>query len=93
MEDRPRLVDDDEAFNPVGAPQAGLQPGGGARHQEPEGGRVVEGGEVEHDDGPVEVDPDRGRPVEHPGEVAFDHYEEVKDSSGHIIAYNAWLLR
>ena len=27
------------------------------------------------------------------GEVTLDHYEEVKDSSGQVIAYNAWVLR
>ncbi len=27
------------------------------------------------------------------GEVSLERYEPVKDSSGHIIAYNAWLLR
>jgi hypothetical protein len=27
------------------------------------------------------------------GEVTLERYEEVKDSSGHVIAYNAWILR
>ncbi len=27
------------------------------------------------------------------GEVTVDHWEEVKDQSGHIVAYNAWVLR
>lgn len=27
------------------------------------------------------------------GEVTLERYEEVKDASGHIVAYNAWLLR
>ena len=27
------------------------------------------------------------------GEVTIDRYEEVKDASGHVIAYNAWVLR
>jgi hypothetical protein len=27
------------------------------------------------------------------GEVTLDHWEEVKDQSGHTIAYNAWVLR
>lgn len=27
------------------------------------------------------------------GEVTLERYEEVKDGSGHVIAYNAWVLR
>ncbi len=27
------------------------------------------------------------------GEVAIDRYEEVKDAGGHVVAYNAWVLR
>ncbi len=27
------------------------------------------------------------------GEVALDGYEPVKDSSGHVVAYNVWVLR
>jgi hypothetical protein len=27
------------------------------------------------------------------GEVSLERYEEVKDSSGHVVAYNAWILR
>ncbi len=27
------------------------------------------------------------------GEVALERYEEVKDASGHLVAYNAWVLR
>ncbi len=27
------------------------------------------------------------------GEVALDGYEPVKDSSGHTVAYNVWILR
>ena len=27
------------------------------------------------------------------GEVTLERYEEVKDQSGHVIAYNAWVLR
>jgi hypothetical protein len=27
------------------------------------------------------------------GEVAIERYEEVKDASGHVVAYNAWVLR
>jgi hypothetical protein len=27
------------------------------------------------------------------GEVSLERYEEVKDSSGHVIAWNAWVLR
>ncbi len=27
------------------------------------------------------------------GEVTLERYEEVKDASGHTVAYNAWLLR
>ena len=27
------------------------------------------------------------------GEVALDHYEPVKDASGHTVAYNVWILR
>ncbi len=27
------------------------------------------------------------------GEVTLDHFEPVRDASGHIIAYNAWVLR
>ena len=27
------------------------------------------------------------------GEVTLERYEEVKDSSGHVVAYNAWILR
>lgn len=27
------------------------------------------------------------------GEVTLEHYEPVKDAGGHIIAYNAWVLR
>ena len=27
------------------------------------------------------------------GEVTIERYEEVKDASGHIIAYNAWVTR
>ena len=27
------------------------------------------------------------------GEVALDGYEPVKDSSGHVVAYNVWILR
>ncbi len=27
------------------------------------------------------------------GEVTLDHHEAVKDNGGHIVAYNAWVLR
>ena len=27
------------------------------------------------------------------GEVTLDHYEAVKDAQGHVIAYDAWVLR
>jgi hypothetical protein len=27
------------------------------------------------------------------GEVTIDRYEEVKDAGGHVVAYNAWVLR
>ncbi len=27
------------------------------------------------------------------GEVTLDHHEEVKDSNGRVVAYNAWVLR
>lgn len=27
------------------------------------------------------------------GEVTLERYQEVKDSSGHVVAYNAWVLR
>jgi hypothetical protein len=27
------------------------------------------------------------------GEVTLERYEAVKDSSGHVVAYNAWVLR
>ena len=27
------------------------------------------------------------------GEVALERYQEVKDASGHVIAYDAWVLR
>ena len=27
------------------------------------------------------------------GEVTIDRYEEVKDAAGHVVAYNAWVLR
>ncbi len=27
------------------------------------------------------------------GEVTIERYEEVKDASGHVVAYNAWVLR
>jgi hypothetical protein len=27
------------------------------------------------------------------GEVTIERYEEVKDQSGHIVAYNAWITR
>ncbi len=27
------------------------------------------------------------------GEVTLEHYDEVRDSTGHPIAYNAWVLR
>lgn len=27
------------------------------------------------------------------GEVAIERYEEVKDSGGHVVAYNAWVTR
>ena len=27
------------------------------------------------------------------GEVTLERYEEVKDAAGHIIAYNAWVIR
>ena len=32
-----------------------------------------------------------GEPIS--GEVTVDHWEEVKDASGHVVAYNAWVLR
>jgi len=27
------------------------------------------------------------------GEVTVDRYDEVKDASGHVVAYDAWVLR
>jgi hypothetical protein len=55
-----------------------LQPCGGARHEDAERGRVVHGGQVEHDQRAVETETTRGRPVEHPAQVAVDQAAQLQ---------------
>ena len=76
--DGPRLVDHDQPADAVAAPQDGLQPRGGAGHQDAEGGRPVQRGQVEHDERPVESDARRRRPVEHAGQVALDQPPQLE---------------
>ena len=84
-EDPPGFVDDDDPLREplVGLRlDLGLQPGGRARHQDPERGRVrvQDGPEVEDDERRVEVEARRGRAVEHPAEVPA---AELVEREGH----------
>ena len=71
-EDGPRLVDHDDDPVPVPGPDRVLQPGRRAGHEHAQGGRVVDGGQIEDHQWPVQPETGRGRPVEHPAQVTVD---------------------
>ena len=96
-EDRPGLVDHQEhlsagAVAPAGvAGQRGLQPGGGAGHQNAQCGRGVERREIEHDQRGREVQARCGRPVEHAPQVAGDQPSQLERHVPAILEQGATL--
>src|SRR5579884_1517033 len=70
LQHHPGLVDDHDAAVMVVAGQRALQPGRRTDHEDAQRLRMVDGGQVERDQGGVEVDPRRSRSVEHAPELA-----------------------
>ncbi|KPC68410.1 hypothetical protein ADL26_19520, partial [Thermoactinomyces vulgaris] len=73
VDDVPGLFDQEDALLPVRADPGVLQPDADDRHEDRHGDRVpVDVGEVEDDEGGVEVDADGRRAVEHAAQVTVD---------------------
>ena len=90
-QDRPGLVDHHDrvaAWAPR-APRPALEPRRGARHQDAECRRVVEGGQVQHDERPVEVEPRRRGAVEHAAQVAGDQTPQFERDVASVLGQRA----
>ena len=77
-QDGPGLVHHQE--DPVAVPglDGALQPGRRAGHEHPQGGRVVDGGQVEHDERTVEAEAVGRGAVEHASQVAVDETAQLE---------------
>ena len=78
VQDGPGLVDHDQPADVIASAQHGLQPGGGTRHEDAERARGVQGREIEHDEGTVEVHRGGRGAVEHAGQVALDQPPQLE---------------